>query len=398
MHTHHRPSALRLFATLFALAAGLTIVLGAVLSNAQAQTTPQYTFTKVADSVEDGFDPFSFGCAAINTRGDIAFRAGRLAPDGFNTIPGIYRANADGTLTTIAEDQKRFVFIGSNPSINDSGQVSFAARLDGGNKEDTEAILRGDGKKLTTIASTADEFAFFGFDTSINNSGEVAFAAELDNGDEGLFSGSGSKKGGVTTHYLTSTSDFDGSDSRPAINNLGDIAFVESIDFARGIFVGQEGDFTEIAAPESSDPSIGYGTPMLNDAGTAAFQRSFTDEATQEFVEQIVTGNGGPLTVVADTRDEFAFFGFRPPSINNDGEVAFHATLDDGTSGIFVGSDPLADRVIATGDTLDGSTVQNLTFCEEGLSDSGELAFIAMFEDPATFETRVAVFRATPVP
>jgi hypothetical protein len=399
MHTHLRPSALRLFATLFALAAGLTIVLGAMLSDAQAQTTPQYTFTKVADSVEDGFDPNSFGCAAINTRGDIAFRAGRLASDGFNTIPGIYRVNADGTLTTIAEDQKRFVFIGSNPSINDSGQVSFAARLDGGNKDDTEAILRGEGKKLTIIASTADEFAFFGFDTSLNNSGEVAFAAELDNGDEGLFSGSGSKKGGLTTHYLTSTSDFDGSDSRPSINNLGDIAFVESIDFVRGIFVGQEGDFTEIAAPEPSDPSIGYRTPMLNDAGTAAFQRSFTDEATQEFVEQIVTGNGGSLTVVADTRDEFAFFGFRPPSINNDGEVAFHATLDDGTSGIFVGSDPVADRVIATGDTLDGSIVQNLVFCEEGLSDSGELAFVAQLEDPNSPDGfRVAVFRATPNP
>jgi hypothetical protein len=152
-------------------------------------------------------------------------------------------------------------------------------------------------------------------------------------------------------------------------------------------------------APDPSDPSIGYGTPMLNDAGTAAFQRSLTDEATQEFVEQIVTGNGGPLTVVADTRDEFAFFGFRPPSINNDGEVAFHATLDDGTSGIFVGSDPVADRVIATGDTLDGSIVQNLVFCEEGLSDSGELAFVATLEDAATPEGfRIAVFRATPAP
>lgn len=174
-----------------------------------------------------------------------------MAPDGFNTILGIYRVNADGTLTTIAEDQKRFVFIGFNPSINDSGQVSFAATLNGGKKDDPEAILRGEGKKLTTIASTADGFAFFGFDTSINNSGEVAF----------------------------------------------------------------------------------------------------------------------------------------------------HATLDDGTSGIFVGSDPVADRVIATGDTLDGSIVQNLVFCEEGLSDSGELAFVAQLEDansPDGF--RVAVFRATPNP
>ena len=276
MLTYRRPSALRLFALVFALVTGLAVVFGAMLSDAHAQAGGGYTFTKVADSVEDGFDPFSFGCAAINAPGDVAFRAGRLAPDGFNTIPGIYRANADGTLTTIAEDPKRFVTIGFNPSINDSGQVSFAASLDGGNKSDTEAILRGDGRKLTTIASTTDEFDSFGFDTSINNSGEVAFTAERDEEfgfDEGLFSGSGGKKSGVTTHYLASTSDFDGSDSRPSINNLGDIAFVESIEFDRGIFVGKERDFTPIV---TSDPSVGV--PNLNDAGTVAFTRSFTDE------------------------------------------------------------------------------------------------------------------------
>jgi hypothetical protein len=255
--------------------------------------------------------------------------------------------------------------------------------------------LRGDGKKLTTIASTADEFNFFGFDTSINNSGEVAFKAELDeefNFDEGLFSGSGKK---VTTHYLTSTSDFDGSDSRPSINNVGNIAFDESINFDSGIFVGREGNFTTIAAP---DPNVSVGVPMLNDAGTAAFERSFFDDVNQEFVEEIVTGNGGNLTTVVDTRGEFSFFGFRPPSLNNEGDVAFLANLDNSsTSGIFVGPDPVEDRVIATGDTLDRAQVTSLSFCEEGLSDSGELAFTATFEDPDTFETRVAVFRATPV-
>jgi hypothetical protein len=396
MVTHRRPSALRSLALSLALLTALSLVLGAVLSDARAQTAPQYTFTKVADSVEDGFDPFSFGCASINNRSEVAFRAGRVAPDGFNTIPGIYRANTDGSLTTIVEDEKQFNFIGRNPSMNDSGQVSFAARLDGGKKPDTEAILRGDGKKRTTIASTADEFNFFGFDTSINNIGEVAFKAELDeefNFDEGLFSGQGK---GITTHYLATTSDFDGDDSRPSINNLGNIAFEESVDFDSGIFVGREGSFTTITAP---DPNVSVQEPVLNDGGTAAFVRSFFDEANQVFVEEIVTGNGGPLTTVADTRDAFNTFGFRPPSLNNGGDVAIHATLDDGTSGIFVGSDSVADRVIGTGDTLDGSTVQNITFCEEGLSDSGELAFVATLEDAATPEGfRMAVFRATPAP
>jgi hypothetical protein len=370
------------------------VLLMGVAAPAHAQT---YSFTKVADSAQDGFAPFSFGCSTINNRGDIAFRAGRSSPDGFNTIPGIYRADAGGGLTTIAEDAKRFVTIGNNPSMNDLGQVSLAARLDGGNKPDTESILRGTGRKLTTIASTAGQFNFFGFDTSVNNAGEVAFKAELGEElgfDEGLFSGRGSKSG-VTTHYLASTSQFDGNDSRPSINNLGDIAFAESIAFVEGIFVGREGSFQTIAAPNQN---VGVGEPLLNDGGTAAFERTFTDEATQQSVSEIVTGSGGPLTTVADTRGGYAFFGFRPPSLNNDGEVAFHATLDDfSTSGIFVGPDPAVDRVIAAGDVLDGAAVVNLTFCEEGLNDSGQLAFTAGFEDPNSPDGfRAAVFRASP--
>jgi hypothetical protein len=373
-----------LFQSLVAL-----VVVTALATPALAQ---QYSFTKVADSTEDGFDPFSFGCASINSGGDIAFRAGRPHPDGFNTIHGIYRANADGSLTTIAENDKRFVQIGFNPSMNDLGQVSFAARID--RRQDTESILRGSGKKLTTIASTADEFNFFGFDTSVSNTGEVAFKAELDEEfgfDEGLFSGRGRR---ITVHYLTSTSRFDGSDSRPSINNLGIIGFDESIDFDSGIFKGREGVFTAIAAP---DPDVFVQEPVLNDSGTAAFVRSFFDEAADLFVEEIVTGSGGPLTTVVDTRGPFAFFGFRPPSLNNGGDVAFHGTLDDGTSGIFVGPDATLDRVVAVGDTLDGATVQNLTFCEEGLNDSGQLGFIAQLEDPGSpAGLRMAVFRATP--
>jgi hypothetical protein len=111
-----------------------------------------------------------------------------------------------------------------------------------------------------------------------------------------------------------------------------------------------------------------------------------------------VKNDGVQRTTVADTRGAFGSFGFRPPAINNAGDVAFAATLDDFfTQGIFTGGDPVTDRVIATGDTLDGRTVQGLTFCEEGLNDSGQLGFIATLEDaesPNGF--RMAVFRATP--
>ena len=359
----------------------------------------KYGFTKVADSARDDFNPNSFTCASINNPGDIGFRAGRTSPDGLNSFDGIYRANADGSLTTIAEDpdRSRFGFLGNFPSINDLGDVSFAANLAPGFDQ---AVLRGNGTELTTIATTTEEFNFFGFDTSVNNSGEVAFKAELDNFDEGLFSGSG---GEVTTHYLNSTDvfldgqqvRFGGNDSRPSINNLGDIAFDETIQpaFDSGIFVGREGSFRTIAAP---DPNRSVQESVLNDEGTAAFETSFFDE-TGQFVTAIVKGN--PLTTVADTTGPFGFFGFRPPAINNNGDVAFSAILDDDfpNTSIYVGPDPKKDRVIGTGDKLDGATTSNISFCEEGLNDSGQVAFIARLDDPSAPEgRRTAVFRATP--
>lgn len=45
-----------------------------------------------------------------------------------------------------------------------------------------------------------------------------------------------------------------------------------------------------------------------------------------------------------------------------------------------------------------GDVVTGLRVCEEGLNDSGQLTFVADFQDAATFESRTAVYRATPAP
>jgi len=375
--------------------------LGCVLGAAALALTPAgpasaapYTFENVADSTVSGFDPFAFGCASINNRGQVAFRAGRFAPDGFNTIPGIYRANTDGSLSVIADNRRVYDFIGFNPSMNDFGVVSFAALIDGGAQDNFEAILVGAGSnRVGVVADTRGEFRFFGFDTSINNHREVAFKAEFDGIGQGLFSG---RRGGpITTHYLNSASPFGGTDSRPAVNDGGNIAFEETVNFDEGIFVGQDGQFRTVVVPAED---VALDEPVLNNANLTAFERSFTDPATDLFVTEIVTSTaGGPATTVVDTRGPFGEFGFRPPALNNNGDVAFLGTLDDfATTGVFVGPDPVADRVIAVGDTLDGEVITGLRFCEEGLNDSGQLTFIADFQDPTTFEQRTAVYRASP--
>jgi hypothetical protein len=384
---------------------GMLAALVALVAFAAPARAQGYSFTKVVDSAADGFSPFSFECSAINNAGDIAFRTARVPRRGSQLIQGIYRANPDGSkLTTIAEFGGGFDFLGQIPSINDLGTVSFAVRQLNRDGSEVQSALRGNGKKPDTIATTADGFNRFGFEPTINNSGVVAFKAKLNTIDtfdfeSGLFSGQDGKRANITTYYPSSTSQFSefGTLSRPSINNPGDIAFEEAVDgtSASGIFVTEGNGFRTIAA---ADPNVIVGRPNLNDAGTVAFHRFFNDRPGEELVK----ADGGTLTVIADTNGPFqsfgfTFTGFTPPALNNNGETAFLADLDSGGSGIFVGPDAVADRVIATGDTLDGSTVTHLRFCDEGLNDSNELAFQATFDDPSVPEgQRVAIFRASP--
>lgn len=381
----------RTFATLVALA---MVAMLSVFA-APAHAAGAYVFTKVA-STADGFNPqtLRISCPSINTRGDIAFKSERGAAD------GIYRANAAGGLTPIVE-----VALGSgallangNPSMNDSGQVSFGAILSAGGPS---MILRGDGTTLTTIATTSTQgFASFGNNTSINDTGEVAFDGRLGSGARGLFSGTDGAT--TTTHYLStqdasvdgSAARFNATEDRPSINNLGDIAFLDEIQgtFRQDIFRGQEQSFTTISA---ANPPSAATPPLLNNGGTVAWQTTFV-EATGFEGRRIVTGNGGPATSVVDSSGAFNIFDSY--ALNNTGAVAFSATLDADTLGfpaIFVGPNPKKNRVIRPGDKLDGGTVGSLRFCEEGLNDSGQLAFIAEIEDK-NGDVRVAVFRATP--
>jgi hypothetical protein len=92
-----------------------------------------------------------------------------------------------------------------------------------------------------------------------------------------------------------------------------------------------------------------------------------------------------------------AFNLFDSYAINSTGTVAFSATLDDdelGIPSIYVGPNAKKNRVIGSGDKFDDGTVAGVRFCEEGLNDSGELAFVAEIED-RNGEVRAAVFRAT---
>ncbi len=99
----------------------------------------------------------------------------------------------------------------------------------------------------------------------------------------------------------------------------------------------------------------------------------------------------GQLSTVADSAAGFASFG--AASINDPGQLAFLASLNGGGTGIFDGPDTTADKIIATGDTLDGSTIISLAFGREGLNDQGQITFWAELANG-----QQGVFVANPVP
>jgi hypothetical protein len=84
---------------------------------------------------------------------------------------------------------------------------------------------------------------------------------------------------------------------------------------------------------------------------------------------------------------------FDSPTINADGTVFFMATLPGNINGIFYGSNPVTNRLIAVGDPLFGSTVTALNIGSFGLNDLGQLAFYYNLADG-----RNGLALATPVP
>jgi hypothetical protein len=380
----------------------LIVAIAAVIGLQTAAHAADYKFTKLVDHVDDNYSARSFTCASINEAGDVAFKASRSGPDGLSSWDVIARVSRTGVITTIVEDPEKtqFQFFGNFVSINDAGQTSFGAFL----SNDDRAIIRADATSRVTIASSAAAFDSFGFDTQLNNSGEVAFTGQLDDGSLGLFSGAG---GPATTHYLdttpvlvdgNTTDLFGGNFGRPAINSaVGELAFFDFVepDFNQGIFAGRSGVFRTLGPTE---PNRQYRDPNLNDLGIGAFETSFFNDGL--LVTAIVTSNEGVLSTVADTLNGYGGFGFYAPAINNRSQVAFEGLLPDFTTdGVFTGPNPKKNAVITSSDKLGGARIisGSISFCAEGLNDSGEVAFIVDLEDRTLLEGfRSAIYLAAP--
>lgn len=328
-----------------------------------------FTFTKIA-ATDRTFSSFGLW-PAINNQGTVVFSAELSSQSS-----GIFVGNSE-TTSTVVDTNSIFSLFSPSPTINNAGMVSFRANL----KTIGSGIFSVDSQGiLNTIADSSQPRGVFG-DPIINNQNTVVYSSIL-NGESAIFSSNNGTQSTIADNSNVPDSLFD----RYAINDEGSVAFsTRQANGMAAILIG-DGQNTTIAVDTSDRFSFLY-PPAINNSGIVAFKGVLKDLAG----EGIFTVKEGKLTTIADNSAQFNFF--ENPAINSSGTVAFKGVLKSGRLGIFSGSNPLTDKVIATGDPLFGSTVTNLFFSQQGLNDANQFAFYAQLADGTT-----GIFRADPQP
>ena len=207
----------------------------------------------------------------------------------------------------------------------------------------------------------------------INDAGAVGFWAKRDSStEEGVFVGDGVTVSPAATNLgppYSIFSDFVG------LNNSNQIATYASLDGpGSAIIRAASGASPTTIADTNNGFSVFASGADISDSGKVVFAGRLDDGTDGVFI-----GDGASWSVFAD--DTGPFHSFSVPAINDLDQVAFRTVLDVGGVGIFVGPDPIADKVIQSGDPLFDSavttltTVSGLSLVRGGINDVGQLAF-----------------------
>jgi hypothetical protein len=249
-----------------------------------------YSFTPITDTGPNSpYSGLEVG-QAINDLGQVAFVA--VLNSGGQAI---YRTEADGRLTTIAQTDGLIRDFYLSPYVNDSGTVAFGADLTDGR----QAIFTGRGGDLTRIADNGPDSPLSSLPPPaprIGSDGTVTFQALLSSGGKGFFVGNG---GLLSILYVTGGrfSVFPGS---PASQIHGDtVAFRATLTGGPdGVFRGN-GLHTDTIVTAGDTYSSFVGSE-INDEGTVGIIANLTAGG-----QAIVIAKGGTLTTFVDTSGPF---------------------------------------------------------------------------------------------
>jgi hypothetical protein len=331
---------------------------------------PRFSWTVIATTGER-FSDFAPYVASVSDADTVAFQAA-LRGGGTGVFTG------DGEAIVDVVGPALLAGVTSHPDLNGSGATSFYGELTDGVQG---VFLLRDGH-LDTIASTREGFATIGpLGPTMNEAGTVAFRAERMAGIGGVFAGEGAAVVTIAEaegHWR----EFHG---LPVIDGRGTVVFrADREDGVQGIYAGRGGSIETIAETDKVFKTFAP-FPSANDGGTVAFAATLRAGGAGVF-----TVDEGQIVQVLDT--EGAFESCRGALIASAREVVISGTPRGGSRGLFAGPDPDADRILALGDTLLGSSVEDLASNPVSVNAHGHVAVRATLADG-----RQLILRADPV-
>ncbi len=348
----------------------LAIVFSFVLAPRLALAQTHYTFTKIADTNQNA-GLTSISCVGIGNSGTVIMV--------FNGE--LWRGNGlAGSFSQVSAHAQSIC-----GSINDQDEIVYITYTPPSTLP--EYLVRNANGTLTTLArSDVSPFLYGGSKTylpSVANNGSAVFHGGPSTacGNPPVISGYGIYVGpsGPTVYDPICDSAADINDSTTAAGTMNDnlvvAFFAQTKTGTPGIYRGSP--TSPLVQDGSNGVSLIFARPVINNSGTVAFR---------------ATINGGPASIYT-TSDGTSFtrVGQNPTdlfAINDSGKVAYTIT-----GALYAGgtADLVADKVIAPGDTLDGSTFQGGFSYMESLNNNGQVAFLAFLADG-----RRGVYRADP--
>ena len=314
----------------------------------------------------------------IDVSGTVAFDAGLGGFLSHSRVIGYYTGDDILHTATVAEF---FDPLGGTFSLSHDGLLAFRGpsfgSVDGAGFPENaqiDAYDANDGSASVLAYQVLDSGSAFPFDSvrglAVNDNKEVAFS-DVDNFYSGEGNGTIPAAGYVAGRGYLDPRFLDMADDGTIVaNGHFSVSGTQEIDTINN------GVFTTLETAEG--PNAVLQGVSINEADTVAFALR-SNSGTWEVLKSAA---GGSLIPYVDDSGPFSDFDF--VSINDNGVVAFRATLRAGGSGIFTGPDPATDKVIATGDPLFGSQVKSVSISSRSLNDSGQLAFEATLADGRT--------------
>lgn len=363
-----------------------------------AQAEP-YTFTLIA---ETQYAVGAFGLLnhepSLANSGTVAFFGGIFAQGCCDLViggAGMFTGNGNVQSNIISNGSG--ISIGGHPIINNSGQVGFF-----GNIDPISGFWRNTGGLAGTNTNLfrADSVGSVHGQPSLNDFGVGAAYGQFASNEgvplEGIYTSTGLRVGILTQPYIGNFRD------SPDINNSGHIAFAKVDDNGNlGMFlwngstIVQVVDVTTNGAGLATTSNADIQPPRINNVDHIVFHGRLATGYFGVFTE--ANGTVSPIALSGLSGVEYSGFGLTA-AINDADEVAFLASvIDSGNglynfNGIFTGASPINDKVIQAGDSLFGATVLDVGFSSFGLNNNGQIAFWAQLDDG-----RQVIARADPV-